>query len=78
MINFNRKEKSFFESQAQQSDTNNKQQQFPDKIYSQKVTSQRNIGKKGNKHSKKPATDDLLQQGKQIILTNTEGQTNKL
>ena len=58
MINFKNKEKSLFESQAH-SDTNNKQQQFPDKVSSQKATSQRNIGKKGNKHSKKPTTDDL-------------------
>jgi len=57
LINFNKKDKSLFESQAY-SDTNNKQQQFPDKIYSQKATSQL-IGKKGNKHSKKPTTDDL-------------------
>ena len=35
----NKREKSLFESQAH-SDTNNKQQQFPDKIYSQKATSQ--------------------------------------
>ena len=34
-----KKEKSLFENQAH-SDTNNKQQQFPDKIYSQKATSQ--------------------------------------
>ena len=32
---------------------------FPDKIYSQKTTSQRNIGTNGNKQSKKPTTDDL-------------------
>ena len=58
MINFSKKEKSLFESQAH-SDAKNNQRQFPDKIYSQKATSQRNIGKKGNKHSKKPTTDDL-------------------
>ena len=58
MINVTKKDKSLFESQAY-SDTNNKQQQsFPDTIYSQKATSQL-IGKKGNKHSKKPTTDDL-------------------
>ena len=56
LINFNKKEKSLFENQAH-SDTNNKQQQFPDKIYLQKATSQ--YGEKGNKHSKKPTTDEL-------------------
>ena len=38
MINFNGKEESLFESQAH-ADTNYKQQQLPDKIYSQKATS---------------------------------------
>ena len=38
-MNFNKKEKSLFENQAH-SDTNNKQQKFPEKIYSQKATSQ--------------------------------------
>ena len=36
---FKQKRKISFENQAH-SDTNNKQQQFPDKIYSQKATSQ--------------------------------------
>ena len=63
MTNFNKKEKSFFESQAH-SDTNKKQQQFPDNIYSQKATSQRNIGKNGNKHSKKPTTELRLKGSK--------------
>ena len=49
MINFNKKEKSLFENQAH-SDTDKKQQQFPDKIYSQKARSQYRK-KKGNKHS---------------------------
>ena len=29
-------------------------------MYEQKATSQRNIGKKGNKHSKEQTKDDLL------------------
>ena len=77
MINFNKKEKTFFESHGH-SDTNSKQQQFPDKIYSQKATSQRNIGKNGNKHSIKSQQTTFRQQGKQIILTDTEGQNSKL
>ena len=76
MINF-KKENSFFESQAH-SDTNNKQQQFPDKLYSQKATCQQNIGKKAINTVKSQQRTAYRQQGKQIIFTNTEGQTNKL
>ena len=51
---FKKKEKSLFENQAH-SYTNNKQQQFPDKIYSQKA----NIGKKAINTVKMSTTDDL-------------------
>ena len=57
MINFNKKEKSFFESQAH-SDANNKQQQFPDKIIPKRPQVNEIQGKKGT-NSKKPTLDDV-------------------
>jgi len=68
LINFNKKEKSLFESHAH-SDTNNKQQQFPDKIYSQKATSQCRE-KKAISTVKSQQQMTYRQQGKQIILTD--------
>ena len=68
MINFNKKEKSPFESQAH-SDTNTKQQQFPDKIYSPKATSQYRE-KKAINTVKSQQQKTYRQQGKQIILTD--------